>query len=426
MTSKFGSDLFIDRHLGLGDNDERIMLNKLGFNNIDQFINQVIPEDIQIKDKSSEILPQGCSEIEALNELEEIANKNTKIRSLIGLGYYDNHMPKVIQRHVLENPRWYTSYTPYQAEIAQGRLEALFNFQTIVCELTGFPVANASLLDEGTAAAEAMAMSFPARKNRSSKVYLVESNVFDHTFNVLQTRAKPLGISLKRFTQSNLPNHDDVFGMLLQLPGKNGQLYDPTFLVSQAHRSEIIVTACIDPLAQVLIKPISEFGVDVAVGSMQRFGVPMGFGGPHAAYFACSEKYKRLIPGRIVGQTLSKNGEKSLRLALQTREQHIRREKATSNICTAQSLLAIISSFYAIYHGPSGLTQIAKRLVELRINLESSLAALGFDIPDWMRFDSVDVYSEHSQRIHNEALKNGYNLRILPLGSTIELFLIHI
>ena len=420
MTSKLGSDLFIDRHLGIGDNDERIMLNKLGFNNIDQFINQVIPEDIQLKDKSSEILPQGCSEIEALNELEEIANKNTKMRSLIGLGYYDNHMPKVIQRHVLENPRWYTSYTPYQAEIAQGRLEALFNFQTIVCELTGFPVANASLLDEGTAAAEAMAMSFSARKNKSSKVYLVESNVFDHTFNVLQTRAKPLGISLKRFTQSNLPNHDDVFGMLLQLPGKNGELYDPTFLISQAHRSEIIVTACIDPLAQVLIKPISEFGVDVAVGSMQRFGVPMGFGGPHAAYLACSEKYKRLIPGRIVGQTLSKNGEKSLRLALQTREQHIRREKATSNICTAQSLLAIISSFYAIYHGPSGLTQIAKRLVELRINLESSLAALGFDIPDGIRFDSVDVYSEHSQRIHNEALKNGYNLRILPLGSTIE------
>ena len=188
MTTKFGSDLFIDRHLGLGDNDERIMLNKLGFNNIDQFINQVIPEDIQLKDKSSEILPQGCSEIEALNELEEIANKNTKMRSLIGLGYYDNHMPKVIQRHVLENPRWYTSYTPYQAEIAQGRLEALFNFQTIVCELTGFPVANASLLDEGTAAAEAMAMSFAARKNKSSKVYLVESNVFDHTFNVLQTR----------------------------------------------------------------------------------------------------------------------------------------------------------------------------------------------------------------------------------------------
>jgi len=298
-------------------------------------------------------LPQGCSEIEALNELEEIANKNTKMRSLIGLGYYDNHMPKVIQRHVLENPRWYTSYTPYQAEIAQGRLEALFNFQTIVCELTGFPVANASLLDEGTAAAEAMAMSFSARKNKSSKVYLVESNVFDHTFNVLQTRAKPLGISLKRFTQSNLPNHDDVFGMLLQLPGKNGELYDPTFLISQAHRSEIIVTACIDPLAQVLIKPISEFGVDVAVGSMQRFGVPMGFGGPHAAFFACIEKYKRLIPGSIVGQTLSKNGEKSLRLALQTREQHNRREKATSNICTAQSLLAIISSFYAIYLGPS-------------------------------------------------------------------------
>ncbi len=420
MQSEVNSDLFINRHLGLSDIDEQKMLAKLGFNNIEQFIDKVIPEDIQLKNKSSKLLPQGCSEIEALNELEEIAKKNTKMRSLIGLGYYGNHMPKVIQRHVLENPRWYTSYTPYQAEIAQGRLEALFNFQTIVCELTGFPVANASLLDEGTSAAEAMAMSFASRKNKSSKVYLVESNVFDHTFNVLLTRAKPLGISLKRFNKSNFPNHDDVFGILLQLPGKNGELFDPTFLISQAHRSDIIVTACIDPLAQVLIKPISEFGVDVAVGSMQRFGVPMGFGGPHAAFFACREKYKRLIPGRIVGQTLSKNGEKSLRLALQTREQHIRREKATSNICTAQSLLAIISSFYAIYHGPTGLTQIAKKLVALRINLESCLSDLGFDIPDGIRFDSLDVYSEHSFKIHNEALKNGYNLRILPLGSNIQ------
>jgi len=292
MNSFVDSDLFINRHLGLSDVDEKKMLSKLGFNNIDQFINQVIPEDIQLKDKSSEILPQGCSEIEALNELEEIANKNTKMRSLIGLGYYDNHMPKVIQRHVLENPRRYTSYTPYQAEIAQGRLEALFNFQTIVCELTGLPVANESLLDEGTAAAEAMAMSFSARKNKSSKVYLVESNVFVHTFNVLQTRAKPLGISLKRFTQSNFPNHDDVFGILFQLPGKNGQLFDPTFLIAQAHRSEIIVTASIDPLAQVLIKPISEFGVDVAVGSMQRFGVPMGFGGPMEHNFLVAKNIK--------------------------------------------------------------------------------------------------------------------------------------
>tara|TARA_Y100001970_G_scaffold287767_1_gene413227 strand:- start:3435 stop:6344 length:2910 start_codon:yes stop_codon:yes gene_type:complete len=420
MKAKLGSDLFIDRHLGLSDLEEITMLHKLGFNNIEQFVNQVIPEDIQIEDKSSEFFPPGCSEIKALNELEEIAKKNIKMRSLIGLGYYDNHMPKVIQRHVLENPRWYTSYTPYQAEIAQGRLEALFNFQTIICELTGFSVANASLLDEGTAAAEAMALSFAARKNKSSNVYLVESNVFDHTFNVLLTRAKPLGITLKRFNKLNFHNHDEVFGILLQLPGKNGELFDPKFLISQAHRSEIIVTAIIDPLVQVLIQPISQFGVDVAVGSMQRFGVPMGFGGPHAAFFACSEKYKRLIPGRIVGQTLSKNGEKSLRLALQTREQHIRREKATSNICTAQSLLAIISSFYAIYHGSSGLTQIAKRLVELRINLESRLSELGFEIPDGIRFDSFDVYSEHSQKIHNEALKNGYNLRILPLGSSLE------
>ena len=420
MKAKVDKDLFINRHLGLSDTDEKKMLNKLGFNNLDQFIDQVIPEDIQLKDKNSEVLPKGCSEIEALNQLKTIAKKNITMRSLIGLGYYDNHMPKVIQRHVLENPRWYTSYTPYQAEIAQGRLEALFNFQTLICELTGFAVANASLLDEGTAAAEAMAMSFAARKNKSSNVFLVDQNVFDHTFNVLLTRAKPLGISLKHFNQTNFHKNEDVFGVLIQLPAKNGELFDPTFLISQAHRSDIIVSAVIDPLAQVLIKPISQFGVDVAVGSMQRFGVPMGFGGPHAAFFACSEKYKRLIPGRIVGQSLSKNGEKSLRLALQTREQHIRREKATSNICTAQSLLAIISSFYAIYHGSFGLMRIAKRLVKLRINLECCLSKLGFEMSDGIRFDSFDIYSDQSEKIHNEALKNGYNLRILPLGSNIK------
>ena len=420
MTEKIGSDQFIDRHLGLKEKDASYMLRKLGFNDLDEFISQVIPEDIQLKNQSSEFLPKGCSEIQALGELEEIANKNIKMRSLIGLGYYDNHMPKVIQRHVLENPRWYTSYTPYQAEIAQGRLEALFNFQTLICELTGFSVANASLLDEGTAAAEAMTMSFAARKIKSANIFLVDENVFDHTFNVLLTRAKPLGIILKRFNHKNFQDHRDVFGILIQLPGKNGELFDPTFLISQAHRSEIMVTTIIDPLAQVLIKPISQFGADIAVGSMQRYGVPMGFGGPHAAFFACNEKYKRMIPGRIVGQTLSKNGEQSLRLALQTREQHIRREKATSNICTAQSLLAIISSFYAIYHGSSGLRQIAKRLVQLRIDLEHGLSKLGFEIPDGCRFDSFNLHSDKSEAIHNEAIKNGYNLRIIPLGSTIE------
>ena len=420
MNPTRNSDLFIDRHLGLKNNDENLMLQKLGFNNIDEFIKQVIPEDIQLKENSISALPKGCSEIEALNELEEISNKNYSMRSLIGLGYYGTHTPKAIERHVLENPRWYTAYTPYQAEISQGRLEALFNFQTLICELTGLPVANASLLDEGTAAAEAMTMSFSSRKNKSLNVFLVDENVFDHTFNVLLTRARPLGINLKRFNQKNLKNFNDVFGLLIQLPGKNGDLFDPTFLISQAHKAEIVVTSIIDPLAQVLIQPIAQFGVDIAVGSLQRFGVPMGFGGPHAAFFACIEKYKRLIPGRIVGQTLSKNGEKSLRLALQTREQHIRREKATSNICTAQSLLAIISSFYAIYHGPSGLTKIAQRIVILRRYFESCLSDLGFAIPLGNRFDSFDIYCEGSQDIHKQALKNGFNLRILPLGSSIE------
>ena len=420
MNLKIDSDLFIDRHLGLKDLDEQNMLQKLGFDDIDEFINQVIPKDIQLKEKFSRFLPKGCSEADALNELRDIAEKNNIMRSLIGLGYYGTHTPSVVKRHVLENPRWYTSYTPYQAEISQGRLEALFNFQTLICELTGFSVANASLLDEGTAAAEAMTMSFSARKDKSSNVFLVDENVFDHNFNVLLTRAKPLGINVKRFNQNNSYDFSDVFGILIQLPGKNGELFDPTFLISKAHRSNIIVSATIDPLAQVLIKPIAHFGVDVVVGSMQRFGVPIGFGGPHAAFFACSEKYKRLIPGRIVGQTLSKNGEKSLRLALQTREQHIRREKATSNICTAQSLLAIISSFYAIYHGPTGLTKMAKRLVTLRGYLESCLCELGLKIPPGNRFDSFDIYCKESEKIHKEALKNGFNLRILPNGSNIQ------
>ncbi len=420
MNPKIYSDLFIDRHLGLKEIDEQNMLKSLGFQKLDDFINQVIPKDIRLKDNFSKLLPKGCSEIDALNELEKIANKNHKMRSLIGLGYYGTHTPKVIQRHVLENPRWYTAYTPYQAEISQGRLEALFNFQTLICELTGFSVANASLLDEGTAAAEAMSMSFAARKDKSANMFLIDENVFDHTYNVLLTRAKPLGIKLKRFNKNNLNNQEKVFGILIQIPGKNGELFDPTFLISQAHRGDMIVNAIIDPLAQVLIKPVAQFGVDVVVGNMQRFGVPIGFGGPHAAFFACSEKYKRLIPGRIVGQTLSKNGEKSLRLALQTREQHIRREKATSNICTAQSLLAIISSFYAVYHGASGLSKIAKRLVIYRIYLESCLAQLGFTISDGTRFDSFDIYCDQSEDIHNEAIKNGFNLRILPLGSSIK------
>ncbi len=413
------SDLFEGRHLGLKKEDEQLMLSKLGFNNLEEFLDQVIPDEIRSKEESSK-LPLGTTELKALGELEKKSSLNLAHRSLIGLGYYGTHTPEVIRRHILENPRWYTSYTPYQAEISQGRLEALFNFQTLICELTGFSIANASLLDEGTAASEAMAVSYAARKNKDANVFLVHESVFNHSYNVLFTRANSSGIILKRFDASNFDIDSSVFGILIQLPGQNGELFDPSFLISKAHKSDVYVCAAIDPLAQVLIKPIAHFDVDIAIGSTQRFGVPIGFGGPHAAFFACKDKFKRLIPGRIVGETVSKDGEKSLRLALQTREQHIRREKATSNICTAQSLLAVISSFYAIYHGYTGLRKIAERIVIYRRYLEKKLYEFGFKIDQGIRFDSFDVYSEKAVEIHKEALKEGFNLRILPLGVDIK------
>ena len=413
------SDSFEDRHLGLNKDDENRMLSKLGFRDLDEFLGQVIPQEIKSQENSHK-LPLGSTELKALGELEEKSNLNISMRSLIGLGYYGTHMPEVIKRHVFENPRWYTAYTPYQAEISQGRLEALFNFQTLICELTGFPISNASLLDEGTAAAEAMAVAYAARKNKGANVFLVHESVFNHSYNVLVTRANPSGIVLRRFDGNNCDIDPSVFGILIQLPGQNGELFDPSFLVSKAHKLDICVCAAIDPLAQILIKPIAHFGVDIAIGSMQRFGVPIGFGGPHAAFFACMDKFKRLIPGRIVGETVSRGGEKSLRLALQTREQHIRREKATSNICTAQSLLAVTSSFYAIYHGFSGLRKIAERIVIYRRYLERQLQEFGFQIDQGIRFDSFDVYSEKAVDIHKAALKEGFNLRILPLGVDIN------
>ena len=414
------SDSFIKRHLGLTEEDEKQMLKKLGFDDIDNFITKVIPEEIQSNKTDLSSLPKGCSEREALDELKSIASLNDSKRSLIGLGYFGTHTPHVIKRHILENPRWYTAYTPYQAEISQGRLEALFNFQTLICELTGFNISNSSLLDEGTAAAEAMSVAFSTRKNRSSNTFLVHESVYEHTYNVLLTRARPLGIKLERFNSHNYEIKESDFGILIQLPGKNGEIFDPTFLISKAHNCNVCVCTAIDPLAQVLIKPIAHFGVDIAIGTLQRFGVPIGFGGPHAAFFACKDKYKRFVPGRIVGETISKDGEKSLRLALQTREQHIRREKATSNICTAQSLLAIISSFYAIYHGSSGLVNIARRIVIYRRYLERVLSEIGLSIKEGISFDTFEIYTHKAVEVHQEAVKNGFNFKILPLGEDIE------
>ena len=308
---------FINRHIGLSVQDKTQMLEDLGLSSLDELVREIVPDSILFR---GENLIEGCDENQALKELKEIASHNKVKRSLIGQGYYGTITPPVIQRNVLENPAWYTSYTPYQAEISQGRLEALFNYQTLVTELTGLPITNASLLDEGTAAAEAMILAFNASKKN---LFLVDSKVFPQTLKVLQTRAKPLGIKILTVDTSQplfVEDYMDAFAIIHQFPNNHGQIkYTPNYFKGTK-------IAIVDPLCQVLMQPVGELGFDIAVGSMQRFGVPMGFGGPHAAFFATTEKYKRKIPGRIVGQSVDSQGNKALRLALQTREQHIRRD----------------------------------------------------------------------------------------------------
>ena len=408
----------MQRHIGISSGDEEIILDKLDKLDLEDFISSVVPNDILDKYDENSSLFEGCSEQGALNELREIAEKNQIKRSLIGLGYYGTSTPAVIQRNVLENPSWYTAYTPYQAEISQGRLEALFNFQTFISELTGLPIANASLLDEATAAAEAMSVCFALKKNSDAKTFLVDKDTFPQTLAVLNTRAEPLGISIELFSEENFFCNDDVFGVFIQLPGCSGRFWDPSLLIDAAHKNGALVTVSIDPLAQVLIAPIAEFGADIAVGSAQRLGVPLGFGGPHAAFFATKESYKRQIPGRIVGQSVDLDGKPALRLALQTREQHIRRDKATSNICTAQVLLAVISSFYAIHHGPEGLRNIALKIINYREQIEKRLVELGYPVETCNRFDTIEIYCEIAPLVHKLAAGININLRVLPIGST--------
>ena len=396
------------------------MLAALGYYDLDTFLRDVVPSAIFDERAPKAVLPEGCDEFTALQDLREIAAANQTRRSLIGLGYYGTAVPAVIQRHVFENPAWYTAYTPYQAEIAQGRLEVLLNFQTLISELTGLPIANASLLDEATAAAEAMGLSDAVCRRAEARRFLVDASVLPQTYAVLQTRAQPLGIELEQVDFAQADFDDRVFGVLIQLPGANGQLWDPTDVISRAHEVGALVTVAIDPLAQTLIAPVAEFGADIAIGSAQRFGVPMGFGGPHAAFFATQEAYKRQIPGRLVGQSRDAEGNPALRLALQTREQHIRRDKATSNICTAQVLLAVMASFYAVHHGPDGLTGIAKRIVGLRLQLEAGMTALGYPLPSGCRFDTVTVHCDQAPEVHRQALAAGFNFRVLPNGVTAD------
>jgi glycine dehydrogenase len=405
-------DSFSNRHLGPNQGNIQAMLASLGFNSIDDLINATIPTSIRLNNPLK--LPQGKTETEALQELREIASQNLVYRSLIGMGYYDCITPKVIQRNILENPGWYTAYTPYQPEIAQGRLEALLNYQTMIMELTGLEIANASLLDEGTAAAEAMTMSYALSKCKSN-YFFVSSSCHPQTIEVLKTRANPLGIELIIANHQDFDFKTPIFGALLQYPATDGIIYDYWEFINQVHQQQGLVTVAADLLSLALLTPPGEFGADIAVGNTQRFGVPLGYGGPHAAYFATKDEYKRQVPGRIVGISKDVHGKPALRLALQTREQHIRREKATSNICTSQVLLAVIASMYAVYHGKEGIKRIATNVHNFTVILAEGLKRLGFPVTSEPFFDTimVDSRGKGANFYLNAAQQKGINLRYL-------------
>ena len=422
MATDHGAGLspFVARHIGPTAAEQASMLADLGLGSLEELIAEVVPEAIRLDAAAAlEGLPAGCGEADALAELQQIAAANQVRRSLIGLGYHDCITPALLQRHVFENPAWYTAYTPYQAEISQGRLEALLNFQTLISELTGLPIANASLLDEATAAAEAMSLSYGACRDASAQRFLVDSEVLPQTWAVLQTRAEPLGIELVRVDPQALQASEasgtapfaGAFGLLLQLPGSGGGLWDPTELIAAARVAGVLVTAAVDPLVQVLLKPVGELGAEIAIGSSQRFGIPLGFGGPHAAFFATTTAHQRRIPGRLVGQSVDAEGRPALRLALQTREQHIRRDKATSNICTAQVLLAVLAGFYAVHHGPEGLAAIARRVLLQRELLRRGLAELGLHCERGKSFDTLRLRTARAAELLAAAEAAGFNLR---------------
>jgi len=400
---------FEGRHIAPNEADTTEMLKATGVKTLDELIDQTVPAKIRLKKPLN--LPAAKSEFTYLKDLKQTASKNKVFRSYIGQGYYDVILPGVIQRNILENPGWYTQYTPYQAEIAQGRLQALLNFQTMIIDLTGMEIANASLLDEGTAAAEAMFMQYTLRKKDSAKVFFVSEELFPQTIDILKLRAEPYGITLQIGDHRSVELTDDMFGAIVQYPAGNGQVYNYTDFVARGHDKGIKTTVVADIMSLVLLTPPGEWGADIVVGSSQRFGVPMGFGGPHAAFFATKEEYKRSIPGRIIGVTIDSADNYALRMALQTREQHIRRDKATSNICTAQALLAIMAGMYAVYHGPQGLKLIAERIHGLSILLSQSLGQLGYKQVNDAYFDTIKLdLGDLVDSIHSEALNNDINL----------------
>jgi len=400
---------FENRHIAPNEQDTQAMLQSIGVNSVDELIAQTVPANIRLKGMMD--LPKAKSEFAYLKDLKQLAANNRIFKSYIGQGYHEVILPGVIQRNVLENPGWYTQYTPYQAEIAQGRLQALLNFQTMVLDLTGMQIANASLLDEGTAAAEAMFLQYSLRKNDAAKTYFVSQEVFPQTIDILKTRAQPYGISLVIGDHDTIELTDEMFGALVQYPAGHGEVYNYKAFAEAAHQKGIKLTVAADIMSLAILTPPGEWGADIVVGTTQRFGIPMGFGGPHAAFFATKEEYKRSMPGRIIGVTIDAHEHYALRMALQTREQHIRRDKATSNICTAQALLAIMAGMYATYHGPKGIKAIAERIHAMAILLAKSLAEFGFEQQneayfDTLRFDVGDLVNP----IHAEALNQEVNL----------------
>ena len=416
---------FVPRHIGPNDAEQREMLRALGFDSLDALIDATIPDSIRLRRPLA--IHGGLSEYEALANMRRAAAQNEVYRSYLGLGYHDCITPPVIQRNVLENPGWYTAYTPYQAEIAQGRLEALLNFQTMVMDLTGLEIANASLLDEGTAAAEAMAMAYAARGKAGKETFFVADSCHPQTIDVVQTRARARGLKIVVADVREYQFGGDVFGALIQYPTSDGAIHDYRGFCERAHTAGALVVAAADLMSLVLLAPPGEWGADVCVGSSQRFGVPMGFGGPHAAFFATRDEFKRLLPGRIIGVSRDADGKPALRMALQTREQHIRREKATSNVCTAQVLLAVIASMYAVWHGPQGLRWIARRIHRHAAILAAGLERLGYEVVHNDFFDTVRVRAgERAGAVLEEARRRHINLRsaandvVVALDETVD------
>ena len=402
---------FALRHLGLNQANVDSLLTELGYVSLEDFSKSVLPENIFIEDDLA--LSAPMSEEEALQALKKIAKKNHVFKSFLGQGYYGTITPKVILRNVFENPGWYTSYTPYQPEISQGRLEALINFQTMIGDLTGLEIANASLLDEATAAAEAMTLVSRVGKSKSQK-FFIDENCFPQTIAVVSARAKPIGIEVIIGDPQSLEDLSEemYFGALIQYPNNHGEICDYAAAIENLHNHNGLVIMATDLMALTLLKSPGELGADIAIGSSQRFGVPLGFGGPHAAFMATKEAYKRSLPGRLVGASIDEHGKTAYRLALQTREQHIRREKATSNICTAQALLAIMAGFYAAYHGPEGLKQIAQTINNKAIRLAESVRANGFELRARHFFDTVCIQAYGSARsIHEAAQAQEINIR---------------